>query len=161
MFMTFVVPRFLTNPRNKEKKEFFSSFSRLVSDTTYQALTTKKIHQVFFDIEHHTIQVKIHSPSPQETDKHEQFKPVPDGTFHSSMPIPEFLVVKNFFIQGVDEVKPGKNFLNAWFYIMPDGTSQAVIINIENESETVDNQFAIVINPFYSQAKLHDTFTKP
>jgi type II secretory pathway pseudopilin PulG len=161
MFMSFVAPRFLTNPRGKEKKEFFSQFSQLLSDTIYQAITSKKIHQVFFDFDHREIKVKIHTPSKEEQDKHKQFKPVPEGIFHSSTTIPERLVIKNFFIQGVDEMGQGKVTHDAWFYIMPDGTSQTVTINIEDENEETNNQFAITINPFYSQAKLHDTFAKP
>ncbi|MCX5924300.1 MAG: hypothetical protein NTZ68_02665 [Candidatus Dependentiae bacterium] len=160
MFMSFVAPRFLTNPRGKEKKEFFSNFSQLLSDTVYQAIASKKIHQVFFDFDHREIKVKIHTPS-KEQDKHKQFKPVADGIFHSSATIPEPLIIKNFFIQGVDEMGQGKVTHDAWFYIMPDGTSQTVTINIEDENEETNNQFAIIINPFYSQAKLHDTFAKP
>ncbi len=161
IFASFVVPRIFGNRKGVTKKQFFSDFSHVISDTLYQAITTKKIHQVFFDFNNREISVKIYHTDSSETDKHKQFKKVPPGNFHSSLIIPEQLTIQNFSINGTDAMAAGKTTNDAWFYIMPDGTSQAVIMNIQDEQEeSPHDRFSIVINPFYSQVKLHDAFTK-
>jgi prepilin-type N-terminal cleavage/methylation domain-containing protein len=161
IFASFVVPRIFGNRKGVTKKQFFSDFSHVISDTLYQAITTKKIHQVFFDFNNREISVKIYHADSSETDKHKQFKKVPPGNFHSSLIIPEQLTIQNFSINGTDAMAAGKTTNDAWFYIMPDGTSQAVIMNIQDEQEeSPHDRFSIVINPFYSQVKLHDAFTK-
>ena len=43
---------------------------------------------------------------------------------------------------------------------MPDGTSQAININILDEQEETNNKFSIAISPFYSQVKLHEAYAK-
>ena len=52
---------------------------------------------------------------------------------------------------------------DVWFYIMPDGTSQSIIINIEEQelNDVSNNLFALSINPFYSQVTEYETFQTP
>jgi len=161
IFASVVMPRIFGNRKGVAKKEFFSDFSHVMSDTLYQAITTKKIHQVFFDFNKREINVKIHHEDTSQTDKHKQFKNVPSGNFHNFLIIPEQLTIRNFSIDGDDVMSARSTANDAWFYIMPDGTSQAVTMNIQDEQEEESHaQFSIVINPFYSQVKLHDAFTK-
>jgi len=160
IFISFAVPRFFSSRKGVVKKEFFSEFALVISDTLHQAIITKKIHQIFVDLDHHEIRVKQHHVMPDETDKHKQFKAVSPGIFHSQMLIPQQLSIKSFYIGDNDAINQGKTIHDVWFYIMPDGTSQAVIINLQDEEEQANNQFSIAINPFYSQVKLHDAFTK-
>lgn len=157
--MSFVIPRFLSSQHGKAKKQFFSEFSALVSHTLYQAVTTKKIHQIFWDIDHHEILAKTFDEKSEEKNKHKQFKPMLASK--NKIKIPDSFLIHNFFIQGDDRIKAGETMHNAWTYIMPDGTSQQLIVNIVNEEEQSNNRFSITINPFYSQVSLHDTFEKP
>ena len=54
---------------------------------------------------------------------------------------------------------------NIWFFVMPDGVCQEVIVNIvdqpENQSEKEGKQFSVVLNPFTAQCVMYDTFQKP
>lgn len=161
IFMSFAIPRFFSTQQGRAKKLFFTEFATLVSDSMYQAVTTKKIHQIFWNIDTKEITVKIYDEKSDSKDKHQKFKPVNSGIFHSSMKIPDHFSIHNFFIQSSDEIKPGEIKHNIWTYIMPDGTSQSVIINIQDEQEANNNRFSIIINQFYSQVSLHDTFEKP
>ena len=158
--MSFIIPRFLSSQHGRARKQFFSEFSALVSGCLYQAVTTKKVHQIFWDIDHHEILVKIFDEKSEEKSKHKQFKPDVNSA-KNTIKIPEQFLIHNFFIQGSDEVQSGKTMHDAWTYIMPDGTSQQVIINIQDEEESSNNRFSIKINPFYSQVSLHDAFEKP
>ncbi len=161
LIMSFAVPRFLSSQQGRAKKQFFAEFAVLVSDTMYQAVISKKIHQIFWDLNHHEILVKIYDEHSSEQGKHKKFKAIAPGIFHSKIKFPENFLIRNFFIQGKDEMEAGVTKYTLWSYIMPDGTSQQLLINIQDENEEKNNQFAIKVNPFYSQASLHDTFEKP
>lgn len=156
-----VTPNFFRKQKGVVKKQFVAEFTTLMQNTLQQAILSKKIQQVFFDIKNHTITVKSHNPSLETDDKHEQFTIDPDS-LASPINIPTSFIFKNFIINDKDEVEYGRETNNAWFYVMPDGTSQPVIINFEEyDPDTADNElFSLTINPFYSQVQAHDTFQK-
>jgi len=126
------------------------------------AIITEKIHQIFFDLDEKKIMVKIHDPSQPSSNKHEKFAFIQLNSFSKPMNISPDLLFRNFYINGSDEFASGKDMHRMWFYIMPDGTSQSIIMNIEDiETTSQQNKFSIVINPFYSQVKEYDAFQKP
>lgn len=155
-----LAPRFITNRPGKLQKQFFSELSMLIADTTYQSIMSKKVYQVFWDFNTHTIAVKKHQKMPGEPNKNRHFVDIPKDIFHSKIKIPEQFTIRNFIVQGKDEMTTGKKLDDAWFFIMPDGTSQPVTINIDDETQDTIAHFSITINPFYSQATLHDHFQK-
>ncbi len=159
--LSFTIPRFVNSQKNSTKKHFYQNFSQLISETMHQAILTNKIHQVFFDNNHHKIMIKIFDEKSENQNKHQRFKLIEKDLFKSIIDIPENFIIQNFFINGDDEVKSGAALNEAWFYIMPDGTSQNILINIINQDDPHDNKFSITINPFYSQVSIHDTFQKP
>lgn len=161
LFASFAIPRFIGGRKGAPQKQFFTLFATLISDSVYQAVTTKKIHQIYFDLAGKEILVKIYHPMPDETDKHKQFKFASSESFNNKIRLPNSFILRNFYMTGEELLKGGSITNDAWFYVMPDGTSQPVIINIEDENETANNLFSITVNPFYSQVKLHDTFSKP
>lgn len=160
---SFVIPTFFGKRHGVIRKQFIADFTTLVQETLFQAITTGKIHQLFFDIQNQEILVKVHEPSLHEDDMHQQFELAPADAFTPKMKLSQQLVIKNFYIQGIDEVKAGSIMNEIWFYIMPDGSSQTVIINIEDQDpDSLDfHPFSISINPFYSQVQEHDAFQKP
>ena len=158
---SFVIPKLFTSRPGMTKKRFFSEFSTLLANTQFQAILNKKVHQVFFDFNHHQIIIKQYNPQINEKNKHSQFEPVPKNLFDSQIKLPQDFIIRNFFIEKTDEIKSGIKIDDAWFYIMPDGSSQPVIINIDDDSDGLEAKFSISINPFYSQATLHDIFQKP
>jgi competence protein ComGC len=160
IFMSMAIPRFITNRPGMAQKNFFADFATLVSDTVYQAIVTKKVHQIFWDFDHHQIIVKRHELVSDEKNKHIQFKPLGKDVFHSQIKIPELFLVRNFIVQGNEQMESGVKKHDAWFYIMPDGSSQATTINIDDDTQDTPAKFSITINPFYSQASLHETFQK-
>jgi len=158
--MSMAVPRFITNKPGTTQKHFFAEFATLVSDTAYQAIVSKKVHQIYWDFKTHKITVKRHENMPDEANIHQRFKTVAKDVFHSEVNAPELFTVRNFIVQGDELIKPGMIMNDAWFYIMPDGSSQATTINIDDATQDVTARFSITINPFYSQATLHDAFQK-
>lgn len=156
--MSMAIPRFITNKPDTAQKQFFAEFATLVADTAYQAIVTKKVHQIYWNFNTHQIIVKRYENMPDEANIHQRFKPIAKDVFHSQIKYPELFNIRNFFVQGEDLIKPGMIMNDAWLYIMTDGSSQATTINIEDATQEVTTKFSITINPFYSQATLHDRF---
>ena len=106
---------------------------------------------------------KIQDLSIETENKHKKFKPMYTNNISGNVQIPQHLSIKNFFIQNEDELENKTSMKEVWFYIMPDGTSQSIIMNYEyNDPESQDiEQFSLSINPFYSQVHQHETFQKP
>lgn len=158
---TFVIPTFLSRGAKTPKKLFCAEFSVLMQETLTQSIVNNKIHQVFFDFNNHKIIVKSHEPRQVGTTEHDKFVPIPQDSFPKPIKIPDTLNIKNFFINGKDDFASGGNLDTIWFYVMPNGTSQSIILNIEDTESASQNKFAITINPFYSQVKEYDTFQQP
>ena len=156
LFGAFVAPTFMTK-KSVAKQKFIAEFATLMQDTLYQAISTKSIHQVYFDFDNNVIIAKEQNSQKQDSNKHKNFS----DTFIDKVHISPQFTFHNFYIQATDEVQQGKVLHDAWFYIMPDGTSQAVIMNIEDNSQDPSKQFSITINPFYSQVQADETFQKP
>lgn len=161
VIITFVIPTFLSKNAKTPKKLFCAQFNVLMQETLAQAIINNKVHQVFFDFDDRKIIVKSHEPAQPGTTEHDKFVPIPENSYPKVITIPDSLDIKNFFINGKDDFAAGSNVRTIWFYIMPSGTSQSVIINIEDAESTHQNRFAITINPFYSQVKEYDTFQQP
>ena len=53
----------------------------------------------------------------------------------------------------------GETKETAWFYIMPDGSSQDIIINFTYGDDNKER--GIKINPFYVRVNLYDAFQYP
>lgn len=156
-----VIPRFLSNRPGAAQKKFFTEFSTLIADTVFQAVINKTVYQVYFDLNKHNITIKKYNPKIENDNKHLKFEPIPKDIFQNQINVPETFSIKNFFVQDKDEFISGMKMNDAWFYIMSDGNSQAVIININDDSDDREAKFSITVNPFYSQVTLHDTFQKP
>lgn len=161
LLASFAIPTFITKQRDYVKKQFITEFTTLMQNALYESILTKKIHQIYFDIDHRHIMLKVKDESVQADNKHKKFKSVYPTS--SDIIIPENLNIKNFFINNEDEFAAHKKTHEVWFYIMPDGTSQSVIINLEYFDTNNNNtkQFSLFINCFYSQVYQYDTFQKP
>jgi type II secretory pathway pseudopilin PulG len=156
-----VIPRFLSNRPGAAQKKFFTEFNTLIADTVFQAVMNKTIYQIYFDLNKRNITIKKYNPKINNENKHLKFESTPKDIFQNQINIPEAFSIKNFFVQDKDEFTSGMKMNDAWFYIMSDGNSQAVIININDDSDDREAKFSITVNPFYSQVALHDTFQKP
>ena len=160
----FAVPNLFRTQKGAVRKEFLASFQLLLKDCLLRSVVENKMHQVFIDIEHELIQVREFDPTSIETNQHKKFKKVVDGQYLTEITFPKRFVIQNFFINGVDEVATGNLMLDVAFYMMPDGTSQAVIANFvdqDNDSTVPDATLSCVINPFYARVVVHETFQTP
>lgn len=70
----------------------------------------------------------------------------------------ERFTVLNFYIKNIDEAR-NKGLKDAWFFVLPQGVSQEVIINIRDE--VTSEVRGLVLNPFTVQFTVYDAARKP
>jgi type II secretory pathway pseudopilin PulG len=167
----FVVPNLFRAKQGAHRKEFVASFEHLLKDAVLRAILTNSMHQIFIDLAGGTIQTRIYDPQSIETNRHKKFKALVDDQYLARIPSKDQknldlkrFALKNFFINGIEELQPGTATLDISFYIMPDGTSQAIIANLVDQDEDglePDVQFSYEINPFNARMVLHDAFQTP
>ena len=167
----FVVPNLFRTKQGAQRKEFLTSFEHLIKDAMLRAIVTHETHQIFIDIAHGVIQTRVYDSRSIETNKHKKFAVVSDSQYLTELPSKDQKNIdlkrfhfQNFYINGIEEMVAGTFMENVMFYIMPDGTSQAIVANLidQDPDEIVpDVQFSFVINPFYTRMSVYDTFQTP
>jgi prepilin-type N-terminal cleavage/methylation domain-containing protein len=160
---TILVPNLFAPTAAKERKNFIAAVNGLLYLGWQQALITHTIHAATFNFHKKKIYVEVvqnaDDPSKPKT------APVNINYQATSIDIPEQFEVQNFFIEGTDEKarSVGQNVF--FFYIMPDGMTQDVIINFYDTKDVLPDEsprpVGLVLNPFSAQLKEYDTFKKP
>ena len=158
-----IVPNIQRPVPRYEREEFIARFNALVQFGWQQALATHKVHRVTVDIGNKVITLFTDSG---EKDRSGEmvFKPIVNPVQDTSCPLPDQIVIKQFFIEGFDMMKKHKKTATAWFYIVPEGMVQDVVINFVDTKDTKDDQprpVGLVLNPFIAQFKIYDTFQTP
>ncbi len=93
------------------------------------------------------------------------FTPVTGSYITSEISIPESLEVKSAFIEGKDVLaRIVKEKAEFYFFLVPEGLAQDVIINLVDKKEVYNGkpeQVGLVLNPFSAQLRAYDSFQKP
>ncbi len=164
MLGAFVVPNVFRTKQGAQRKEFLVQFEALLKDAVLRSITKNMMHQIFIDIEHEKIQTRVFQKNAIETNQHKSFVKIEDVEYLTEIVFPKYFIIKDFFINGIQELVPGNMVLDVVFYVMPDGTSQAIVANLIDEEEegiTPDIKFSFVINPFYARMSVHESFQTP
>ena len=151
-----VAPNLSSLRGKKVKTDYVASFEECIHRVRQNALLTGKVQQLFFDFQQYKVIPKIYDDSKNKETKHDRFSP--SGV--KGMDLDKNFEVHNFYIQGKDEVTSGVNLETVWFYIMPDASSQDVVINFMYDDEH-QKKLAIKINPFYARVSVYDEFQTP
>lgn len=160
------LPNLMGRKKLNERNEFFSELNTVMSEIWLRGLEKNVIHQVTFDLEHRKFVVKEKTEN-LDADKKPVFAPIPLYFAHAQYQWPESFEIQQLFVQNKDELATGgisRTTENVWFYIMPGGASQEVIVNIvdqESDSDLEGKPFSIVLNPFTVQCEMYDHFQKP
>ena len=156
-----VVPFMQRMQTGHERKRFIARVNSLTQTAWQQAIITGVVHRILFKPIERTAVVErdvTKSPLSKELD----FEPI--AVESASMSWPASIEIRQFIIAGVDEMKRADGRTKkVWFYVIPDGITQAVTINGVDKDEQVENkprQFGLVLNPFLAQFKVYDAFQK-
>lgn len=162
---TVIVPNLSPRKAADERASFIAQLNTLLRFAWQNALISHAVHKVVFDLKHKKIFLE------QATDKKNNegdvlFKSLGQSHFKTALTWPDNLVIKNFYIEGFDEMKRSVDgsTLETWFFIVPDGLAQHVTINIVDTKDLKQNgrqtKVGLVLNPFNAQFVAHDTFKK-
>ncbi len=165
LLSSMIVPNFQRTTPRYEREAFIARFNTLVQFGWQQALSTHKVHRINVDIGKQLITLMADSGEKDKSGE-SAFKPITNAVEDTTCPIPDQILIKQFFIEGHDMMsKFGRSETkSAWFYIVPDGMAQNVVINFNDTKDTQDNKsrpVGLVLNPFSAQFKVYDTFQKP
>ncbi len=165
VFMAVIVPGFnRLLPRN-ERKVFISKLNALTRYAWQHALIERKVHKVAIDFDKKVMWVEMATGGIK--DGQPEFARIKGAYTSTSLAIPKNIEIKNFIIEGYDEKSrygAGSKTTESWFFIMPDGLTQTVTINITDAKQTTGSgkprQFGLVLNPFTAQFRVYDNFQK-
>lgn len=157
-----VVPRLRFRGGN-ELDKLTDQIAALTTLGYERAVMTGKVHRVFFAFKEHPyveLQVAVAAKTlpDKAPDTELKFEKAAADYNKVSFAWDERFVVKNFYIKGFDEAARG-NLTTAFFYIMPDGVSQEIVINILDTA--TQDEAGLVLNPFHVKFTVYDTFQKP
>ena len=161
LMATVVVPNLGRRKPKEERKAFIAKLNSLVQLSWQNAILTGKLQRVLFDFTNQRVTLE------QSTDtKGHKFAPLKRSYLQTEIAWPQRYQVKNFFIEGFDEATRfvGKKTGQTWFYIVPDGLTQRVTINLlDTADKGADRRPAkvgLVLNPFNARFNVYDTFKK-
>lgn len=157
-----VVPNLFRNQAAVERKQFVADVKKLLQQAVKFAVYQNKVVQVYCNFEDHEMVLREFDQQSNEENKHKKFKVMKKNGKPVTIFWPEDIVVKNFVINEKDEVLSSAKLQDVWFYIMPDGTSQPVVVNCidQNDLQQEDLKFSFVINPFYARVQFYEKFQK-
>lgn len=162
-----VVPNFLSRVPRHQRTQFIETLNAVVHEGWLHALETGHVQKVTFNLEKRTI--SLHEKIEQiDIDGTEIFKPIALLSVAPTYLWPEHFVVKQLFVQGIDEIAQhasGTIMEDIWFFIVPEGIAQEVIINMIDTKDThfaIDGQeVSFVLNPLRVQFEEYEEFRTP
>lgn len=164
MMFSFGLPRLLTQSVAKQRQEFLAQMQTIIAGGVVQAIESGQPCQIYFDFDAKRIFLKTYDPSKKQDSFHDNFTEVASDFGISEVIIPDYVVIKNFFIaHNPDEVKGGNVLHEVWLYALPDGTCQPAVINIacQYENPADDQSVGIKISPFLGKVALYENFQTP
>jgi prepilin-type N-terminal cleavage/methylation domain-containing protein len=160
---TILVPNLFAPTAAKERKNFIAAINGLLYLGWQQALITHKIHIATFNL--HKKKAYLEVVQNIENPSNPKAVPIAINYQPTSIDWPEQFEVQNFYIEGSDEKSRGAAQNVFFFYIMPDGLAQDVIINLYDTKDVLPDgsprPVGLILNPFSVQLKEYDTFKRP
>jgi len=162
-----VAPNLLGRMPLYQRQEFVSTLNSLAQQSWIGALETGNAYKIIFNLNKQTI--KIEEKTAEFDEQGEPvFKSVMIDSVGSYYEWPEHLEIKQFFVEGVDEIAQhaaGRTMEDVWFFIVPEGMAQAVVINLIDTKDThydIEGQeISLVLNPFRVQFEVYEEFVTP
>jgi type II secretory pathway pseudopilin PulG len=160
-----IVPNLGRKTPRYEREAFIARFTSLVQYGWQHALVTHKIQKITVDIGKKVINLQTDSGEKDRAGE-PVFQSISGAVQNTIITIPDQIQIKQFFIEGFDMMTKfaRSKTATAWFYIVPEGMTQNVVINGVDTQDVRDEQprqFSLVLNPFTALFKTYDTFQKP
>lgn len=161
-----VVPNYSKRVPLAERREFYESLNALVQQAFFRALQTGHVHKILCNLKERTVTLEEQVIAADKDGK-PVFVTVPLSYFAKKYKWPEYFEIKQFYVEGVEEISkhnPENAMEDIWFFIVPEGMAQEVIINFVDTRDTFnlsENQISLVLNPFRVQFQMYEEFKNP
>jgi len=159
-----IIPNLQRKGPKQERKQFVVRLNMLAAFARQQAIVSNKIQRLGFDLSSKRVAL-MQATGKKDAKGKPLFLPVKRAYIKTTVAIPASFSFKQFFIEGYDEIARHGKAKSIWFFIVPDGLSQSVVINFVNTKEKIApgkfKSVGLVLNPFMVQFKAYDTFQKP
>lgn len=150
-----------------KRRQFLSSVETVVNIGWQQALVTRSIHKVLFDLQEGVIILERATDNVNQKGELEFTRAQVSGVL-TRCEIPPFIEIKQFFIEGFDEIaryQGNKNAARVWFFLVPEGMAQKVVINMfdngSKDEKGHSRSIGLVLNPLTARFYVYDEFQKP
>ena len=158
-----IVPNLTQRTPRYEREQFIAGLNALMQSGLSQTVSTHTLHQIHVDMTKR--EISLRKQTDEQTKGGEPvFKPISGAYARVMQEIPEQLVFKQFSIEGINEMKSGRGGTKElWFFLVPEGLTQHVTINMIDTEDTLDGKprpVGLVLNPFTAQFKVYDVFQK-
>jgi len=148
-----VAPRLAPRTARAVREQFIAQLNSMLRAALTQTIVTQTLHQIYWDLEHRHVEIRKHTGGYDRAGDPEcKTVLIPYGV--QQVTIPERFIVKQFSIEGVNEVSGSRALKQVWFYIVPDGVSQQVTIVFADTHEDVstgEKKLTLMLNPFTVQ----------
>ncbi len=160
-----IVPNLQRLTPQYERKQFIGKLNEILQLGWQQSIITHKTCKIVFAVNERKVSLEIATGNYDRRGT-EIFEPIKGHYLKTTFIWPEQFKFKQFFIEGFDEMARfvGRESSSIWFYLVPGGLAQDVIINILDIKDLKNNKprmIGLVLNPFTSQFNVYDTFQKP
>jgi type II secretory pathway pseudopilin PulG len=161
-----VVPNYSKRVPLVQRKEFHESFNALARQAWTRALQTGHVHKILFNFKERTVKLEEQVIA-MDRDGKPVFVSVALSFFAKKYEWPEYFEIKQFYVEGVDEIakhNPENAMEDVWFFVVPEGMAQEVIINFVDTRDTsnlLESQISLVLNPFRVQFQMYEEFKNP
>ncbi len=158
---TVLVPNLGKKTPSYKRQARIAQLNGLTRLAWHNAIVTNKIHKIVFNMNKSNVHVEI-AQDVKDDNGEPLFKPLKEAYITSSMSWPEHFKIRNFFIEGFDEMSRfggGRKTGEMWFFIVPEGLAQEVTINMLDINDITSGkprQIGLVLNPFTAQFKVNE-----
>jgi prepilin-type N-terminal cleavage/methylation domain-containing protein len=164
LLVAVVVPTLMKRSPQFERKQFVAQLNGITQFAWQHAITTGVLHRIFLNIRKRTIIVEQASKKKENGGKKVEFVPVQSPYIKTDFVWPTQLTIQSAYIDGKDTLQLFDEAYEFWFFIVPSGLTQDVILNFQDRKDTLAGrpaQLGLVLNPFTAQFKSYDKFQKP
>jgi len=159
-----IIPNFRTRTPRYQRQQFVARLGAQVQAAWQHALITRTLHRVVFDLKNRRVFVDYARKVRGQKEKVE-FEPLKNWHGVTPMQWDERFKIRQFIIEGFDEMARSaeRATIEVFFYVIPDGLTQAVTINMLDTKDTIDRKprpFSLVLNPFSARWQYYDAFQK-
>ena len=162
LLATILIPNLRRQAPNHDRKELAGYLNAISLFAMQRAVETHRVHKIVLNLSKRTISLEMQSP---KKDNKDVFVPVKSSFLRTEFRWAPHLIFKNIYIDKEDKMQLFQKLAETWFFIIPEGIGQAVVLNILDMKDTRMNikgkQVSLVLNPFTLQFKEYDSFQNP